>query len=554
MGYGPFVKFDHDFIGREALEKIAGRPQRRKVTFAWNADEVIKDFKSLFEPGKENYKYIDLPLSGNYTSASYDRVHVGGKTVGLSMFAGYSYNERSMLSLGVVDPDIALGNEVTLLWGEEGGGSQKTTVERHRQIEIRAIVSPVPYSKVAREEYAAGWRTALKMRPGCNTRIDLRERRFAGLLRAAECPDDRHEGQRSEQHRRYHQHPSHGNQPNQRQPDRELAQINAAPHNRNQPAGEPYFRKCPTQFVTATFQRIVARQKVPPEIEHHRPQQQRCEARQPEDGREQRFPQQQEAWTSSRQKSQRARADPEKHDHRNGIKLPAFRDIENALDNRKTRRGQKRHELRRRDKSLREPVEDQGNDRIQPDVQKKAAKRLSDPRSSTRQFPPAIRDESVYNTGSANIVLSTRSSIPPWPCKRSLAVFHARAPLDRRFRQIAYLAGHIRRQRKEPGHNRRDVPLTCEQEDTSGRTGTPVSPPTPPAPSQVFAWTDTAGASLYAASEILPHVVRAGIANPVHHQPEHQPMMSGGADSERLHRLRGMPSCSMIPVFHEPNM
>jgi vanillate/3-O-methylgallate O-demethylase len=159
LGYGPFVKFDHDFIGREALEKIADKPQRRKVTFAWNAEDVVKDFKSMFEPGKEHYKYIDLPLS-NYTSASYDRVHVGGKTVGVSMFAGYSYNERSMLSLGVVDPDVAIGNEVTLVWGEEGGGSQKTTVERHKQIEIRAIVSPVPYGKVAREEYAAGWRTA----------------------------------------------------------------------------------------------------------------------------------------------------------------------------------------------------------------------------------------------------------------------------------------------------------------------------------------------------------------------------------------------------------
>jgi vanillate/3-O-methylgallate O-demethylase len=161
LGYGPFVKFDHDFIGREALEKIADKPQRRKVTFAWNAEDVVKDFKSMFEPGKEHYKYIDLPLS-NYTSASYDRVHVGGKTVGASMFAGYSYNERSMLSLGVVDPDVAIGNEVTLVWGEEGGGSQKTTVERHKQIEIRAIVSPVPYGKVAREAYAVGWRTGQK--------------------------------------------------------------------------------------------------------------------------------------------------------------------------------------------------------------------------------------------------------------------------------------------------------------------------------------------------------------------------------------------------------
>ena len=30
MGYGSFVKFDHDFIGREALEKMQGRSQRRR--------------------------------------------------------------------------------------------------------------------------------------------------------------------------------------------------------------------------------------------------------------------------------------------------------------------------------------------------------------------------------------------------------------------------------------------------------------------------------------------------------------------------------------------
>jgi vanillate/3-O-methylgallate O-demethylase len=76
------------------------------------------------------------------------------------MFTGYSYNERSYLSLGIVDPDIEIGAEVTLVWGEEGGGSRKTTVERHRQIEIRAIVGPAPYSSAVREEYAAGWRTA----------------------------------------------------------------------------------------------------------------------------------------------------------------------------------------------------------------------------------------------------------------------------------------------------------------------------------------------------------------------------------------------------------
>jgi vanillate/3-O-methylgallate O-demethylase len=158
LGYGPFVNFDHDFIGREALQKLAGQPHRRKVTYAWNSDDVGKVFRSMFEPGAPHYKYIDLPLS-NYASSSFDRLEHNGKVVGASMFAGYSYNERSMLSLGIVDPDIEVGTELTLIWGEENGGTRKTTVERHEQIPIRAIVSPTPYSAVARESYASGWRS-----------------------------------------------------------------------------------------------------------------------------------------------------------------------------------------------------------------------------------------------------------------------------------------------------------------------------------------------------------------------------------------------------------
>jgi vanillate/3-O-methylgallate O-demethylase len=157
LGYGPFVKFDHDFIGREALAHMAGAPQRKKVTFAWNAEDVVKVLASMFEAGAP-CKYIDLPLS-NYASASYDKVTLRGKTIGFSMFGGYSYNERSMLSLGVVDPHVEIGEEVGIVWGEAGGGTRKTTVERHQQMEIRAMVSPVPYSKAVRETYAKGWRT-----------------------------------------------------------------------------------------------------------------------------------------------------------------------------------------------------------------------------------------------------------------------------------------------------------------------------------------------------------------------------------------------------------
>ena len=159
LGYGGFVKFDHDFIGKEALQKMQGKPHRRKVTFAWNPQDVTKVFQSMFEPGQDIYKCIDLPLS-NYGSASFDSVSSGGKTVGFSMFAGYSYNERSMLSLGIVDEQYAKpGTQLVLLWGEENGGTKKTTVERHRQMEMRVTVGPVPYAREVREAYHEGWRT-----------------------------------------------------------------------------------------------------------------------------------------------------------------------------------------------------------------------------------------------------------------------------------------------------------------------------------------------------------------------------------------------------------
>ncbi len=113
----------------------------------------------MFEPGLEAYKYIDLPLS-NYASSSFDAIKSGGKIVGASMFAGYSYNERSMLSLGVVEEEYAKpGTELTLTWGEENGGTKKTTVERHKQLDLRVTVGPVPYAREARETYAEGWRT-----------------------------------------------------------------------------------------------------------------------------------------------------------------------------------------------------------------------------------------------------------------------------------------------------------------------------------------------------------------------------------------------------------
>jgi len=159
MGYGSFARFDHPFHGREALERLEPEAQRKKVTLAWNPQDMTKILASLFNPDGEQYKFFDVPLA-NYASSNYDRViDADGKTVGLSMFTGYSYNEKQALSLATVRPEIALGTELRVVWGEENGGTHKTTVEPHRQIEVRAIVSPVPYTRMVRETYQQGWRT-----------------------------------------------------------------------------------------------------------------------------------------------------------------------------------------------------------------------------------------------------------------------------------------------------------------------------------------------------------------------------------------------------------
>jgi vanillate/3-O-methylgallate O-demethylase len=156
LGYGSFVKFDHDFVGREALEAM-NEPTRRKVTLAWNGEDVAHAFGTLFERG-DAVKYIDFPLS-NYSTWPNDRVMHGDRMVGVSTFSGYSYNERSFLSLAIVDNEVEIGQELVLVWGEEGGGSAKPVVEPHVQAEIRVVVSPCPYSEVARTTYAEGWRT-----------------------------------------------------------------------------------------------------------------------------------------------------------------------------------------------------------------------------------------------------------------------------------------------------------------------------------------------------------------------------------------------------------
>lgn len=144
LGLDRVMRFDHDFIGRPALERMAEQPQRRKVWLRWNDDDASRALVRSLWGGEERTKYLEQPVS-NYSTLSFDRVTSDGRLVGISANSGYSVNVGGWSSLAVLDEDFVRdGAEVTVVWGEEDGGSAKPTVERHVQTELRATVSTTP--------------------------------------------------------------------------------------------------------------------------------------------------------------------------------------------------------------------------------------------------------------------------------------------------------------------------------------------------------------------------------------------------------------------------
>ena len=144
LGYGRLVKFDHDFIGRDALERRAREPHRRKVWLRWNAEDVNRVIGASMSGPGDRPKFIDLP-NVNWAHFEFDAVLRGGEVVGLSTYAGYTVNLGGVVSLAMVDEEQAQdGAEVVLLWGQSDGGRSKLFVEPHVQTEIRATVSTSP--------------------------------------------------------------------------------------------------------------------------------------------------------------------------------------------------------------------------------------------------------------------------------------------------------------------------------------------------------------------------------------------------------------------------
>ena len=152
LGYGRVIAFDHDFHGRDGLQARSAGPSRQKVTLVWDEADVQRTIGASLRAEGAPAKFLELPKS-RYATHQYDTILVDDRQVGISSDCGYIANERSFLSLAIVDAEHATpGTEVVVVWGEDPN-TTKPGVEPHEQVEIRATVAPVPLPTFARTMY-----------------------------------------------------------------------------------------------------------------------------------------------------------------------------------------------------------------------------------------------------------------------------------------------------------------------------------------------------------------------------------------------------------------
>lgn len=141
IGWGRMVKFDHEFIGRAALEKIAKQPQRQAVWLKWNRDDAQRVVGSAYVGDEERAKPLSLPI----TMCTFDQILDGDRMIGLATMHGYTVNIGGWASVARVDVADAIdGKEVELLWGDPDGGAGNPYVAPHKQVRIRATISTKP--------------------------------------------------------------------------------------------------------------------------------------------------------------------------------------------------------------------------------------------------------------------------------------------------------------------------------------------------------------------------------------------------------------------------
>jgi glycine cleavage system aminomethyltransferase T len=162
MGWKSCIKFDHDFIGRAALEKLVANQTRDMVSLEWDKDDILDIYASRFEMG-ESYRDIDT-VNDNYYQGDIPKLHqdkvlnANGEMIGVSSGRTYTLYYKKMISICCIDLEYAKeGTEVFVLWGEP----------ETRQKKIRATVARFPYFNEYRNQ-TFDVNTIKRIKTNCN--------------------------------------------------------------------------------------------------------------------------------------------------------------------------------------------------------------------------------------------------------------------------------------------------------------------------------------------------------------------------------------------------
>lgn len=143
LGWGKTVNYDHDFLGKEALEKIRDTNSRVMVTLEWNKEDLVDVYRSQLE---DDDPYMEMKPDDISWDKPYhaDRVEdANGNLIGISTGRMYAWFYRQMISLCSIEQEFAKeGTEVYVIWGNEG----------MRQKKIRATVARYPYFNTDRNQ------------------------------------------------------------------------------------------------------------------------------------------------------------------------------------------------------------------------------------------------------------------------------------------------------------------------------------------------------------------------------------------------------------------
>lgn len=139
-GWERSIYWGHEFVGKDALRRIADDPNHRTVvTLEWEPEDILKICATWFDGEEGTCLPMSIPqdlLRGNTGCLADKVVDSAGNCIGKSAGRIYTLYYKKMISMGFVDPTFAKeGTEVTVVYGDSGS----------RQVPVRAKVARYPY-------------------------------------------------------------------------------------------------------------------------------------------------------------------------------------------------------------------------------------------------------------------------------------------------------------------------------------------------------------------------------------------------------------------------